>query len=343
MRTYLGVDGGGTGTALCLISEDGDLLGRVEAPSCYYLGSAAGEGVGQVARVLTEAVAVLTDVTGTTAAAIGYAFVGLPAYGEVSADVPALDAAPREALGHDRYRCDNDMVCGWAGSLALADGVNVIGGTGSMTYGRRAGQGLRVGGWGEVFGDEGSGYWIGVQGLRAFSRMSDGRLPPGPLLDVLRARLGLAADLDAVDVVLNRWRGSRREVAALAPAVVEAARRGDGVAAAVLDEAGAELARLVTTTRQRLGFRAAETVPVSYSGGVFGAVEVLDAFRAHLVAAGGPVDLRAPVLPPVVGAALHAAQLAGSPLSAAALARLRRVVATTTPTPDHPTPGGLDP
>lgn len=326
MRTYLGVDGGGTGTALCLVSEQGDVLGTVDAPSCYYLGSAAGEGVGRVTRVLTEAVAALVATSGTSRADITSAFVGLPTYGEVSADVPLLDAAPRAALGHDRYHCGNDMICGWAGSLALADGVNVICGTGSMTYGQRAGRGLRVGGWGEVFGDEGSGYWIGVQGLRAFSQMSDGRLPPGPLLDVLREHLSLVADLDAVDVVLNRWQGSRREVAALARPVVEAARRGDVVAAAVLDEAGAELARLVTTTRRGLGFGPQETVPVSYSGGVFGAPEVLDAFRRHLAEAAGPVDLQAPALPPVVGAALHAAQLADSPLPPAALARLRRAV-----------------
>ena len=83
-------------------------------------------------------------------------------------------------LGHDRYSCDNDMVCGWAGSLAGEDGINVISGTGSMTYGERQGVGHRVGGWGELFGDEGSAYWIAAQGLNAFTRMSDGRLPHGP-------------------------------------------------------------------------------------------------------------------------------------------------------------------
>ena len=53
-----------------------------------------------------------------------------------------------------------------------------------MTYGERAGRRSRVGGWGELFGDEGSAYWIAVRGLAAFSRMSDGRLPAGPLLEV---------------------------------------------------------------------------------------------------------------------------------------------------------------
>ncbi len=52
------------------------------------------------------------------------------------------------------YTCNNDMVCGWAGSLAGSDGINVISGTGSMTHGERLGVGRRVGGWGELFGDE---------------------------------------------------------------------------------------------------------------------------------------------------------------------------------------------
>ncbi|HEY7009469.1 MAG TPA: hypothetical protein VH395_11040 [Jatrophihabitantaceae bacterium] len=46
-----------------------------------------------------------------------------------------LDAMPRTALGHDRYRCDNDMVCGWAGTLGGEDGINVVAGTGSIGYG----------------------------------------------------------------------------------------------------------------------------------------------------------------------------------------------------------------
>ncbi len=323
MNLYLGVDGGGTSTDLCLVSAAGAVLAVLQAPSCYYLGKKPGQEVGRVAAVLGEAVAALTTAAGTQPSAISYGFFGLPAYGEVSSDRPLLDAAPRRALGHERYRCDNDMVCGWAGSLLLADGINVISGTGSMTYGRRRDRGLRVGGWGELFGDEGSGYWVGSRGLQAFSRMSDGRLAPGPLLDVFRAHLHLSADLDAVDVVLNHWQGSRREIAALSRPVVEAARRGDPVARDILTEAADELALLVETTAHRLGFTGAEDVTVSYSGGMFAVPEVLSSFGRRLTGGDFRVDLREPQLPPVLGAALYAAELAGTPLSGAALDRLR--------------------
>jgi len=263
---------------------------------------------------------------------VRYAFVGLPGWGEARGDEPALSAVVAAALGHDRFRCDNDVICGWAGSLGLADGVHVVCGTGSIGYGHRAGEGARVGGWGETFGDEGSGYWIGCRGLQAFSRMSDRRIPAGPLADVIRTRLGVEEDLDVIDVVIHRWVGDRGRIAGLAPDVVEAARRGDAAAAAILDAAAAELAELAHTARRRLGFDPSAAVPVSYSGGVFRAPEVLAAFGHRLSevegALGGRFELRVPSHSPVVGAALYAASLAGAPLGATARERLRQSAGT---------------
>jgi len=234
---FLGVDGGGTKTALCLVTEDGRVAATIQAPSCYYLGKR--EGIALVARVLHDGVAEVCSLAGITPAELVHGFLGLPAYGEVSADLPALDAAARAALGHDRFACGNDMVAGWAGSLGALDGINVVSGTGSICYGERAGQRVRVGGWGELFGDEGSGHWIGMRGLQQFSQMSDGRLGEGPLLDLMRARLGLAADLDLVAVAILRWRRDRRRVAALSTVVAEAADRGDEQAREILRDAAA--------------------------------------------------------------------------------------------------------
>lgn len=315
---FLGVDGGGTKTALCLLTARGQLVAEQQAPSIYCYS----DGMGIIPRVLAPAVRRLCAQAGVTQDRVTYAFFGLPGYGESSTDLPALNAAPRAALGHDRYACGNDLVCGWAGSLGAADGVNVVSGTGSGTYGERSGKRARVGGWGEAFGDEGSAYWIAVRGLNAFSRMSDGRMAGGPLLTVLRVHLGLQTDLDLIDVVLNQDRPRREGIAALCPQIVRAADLGDEKAAAICDDAARELALLVSRTCQRLGFADGEVVPVSWSGGTFNARRVRDAFRRELLDCQPLADLRRPLLPPVVGAALYAARLAGTPLEPAALGRL---------------------
>lgn len=307
---FLGVDGGGTKTAFALLRGDGELLATALAPSCYYLG----QSIDLVEQVLRTGVDAVCGDAGVTPDQVTHAFFGLPGYGEVSADVETLDAIGERVLGHRRYGCDNDTVAGWAGSLGAADGVNVVAGTGSITYGQHDGRGLRVGGWGELFDDEGSAYWIAVRGLGAFARMSDGRLPAGPLHRILTEHLALGADLDLVDVVLHRWQGDRARIAALARVVTRAADDGDRVCADILRAAGEALAELVNSTIAQLGYAPGEVVPVSWSGGVFDSDEVRAAFRARL--AGAAVDLREPLLSPVLGAALYAARLAGRPLPA---------------------------
>jgi N-acetylglucosamine kinase-like BadF-type ATPase len=318
MAFYLGVDGGGSKTALALIDDTGGVIARATAPTSYYFN----DGFDVVEKALAQGVTDICTQAGIAPADIDAAFFGLPGYGEASGDIEQLDAVPAGVLGHDRYSCDNDMVCGWAGSLAGEDGINVISGTGSMTYGERQGIGHRVGGWGELFGDEGSAYWIATQGLNAFSRMSDGRLPHGPLLQLMKDRLQVAGDLDVVSLVIDTWKGNRSKIAALATTVCEAARTGDEASARILSAAADELVTLIETTRTLVGFTDQETVPVSYSGGMFSD----DGFRTLFVTAlqGTPAkyDLQRPRLDPALGAALYAAKHSGHPLSPDAVQHL---------------------
>lgn len=318
---FLGVDGGGTKTALGLLSGQGELVAQRET-SASYLAGPPGVGPRHVTGVLAEAVPALCTAAGIDPSMIDFAFFGIPAYGELSADQPLLDAAPRGILGHDHYRVDNDVVCGWAGSLAMADGINVVAGTGSIAYGRNGEAGARVGGWGELFGDEGSGYWMAIRGLQTFSKMSDGRLPWGPFGDLVRERLGLQTDFDVLDVVQHEWDYDRTKIAALSRLVTEAADAGDGAATKILDDAVDDLVLHVTAVRHRIGFDQGSTVPVSYSGGVFGAPAVLDRFRRRLAARPEAYELRTPRFPPMIGAALFAAGLAGYALDEPALERL---------------------
>jgi N-acetylglucosamine kinase-like BadF-type ATPase len=319
---FLGVDGGGTKTAFCLLTRSGEVVATAETAGSYAPGDMA-----LLTSVLQEGVGEVCRLAGITPGDVRQAFFGIPAYGEHRAEVPLIDAIPRQVLGHDRYSCDNDMVCGWAGSLGLADGINVISGTGSMAYGERSGRRARTGGWGELFGDEGSAHWIAVRGLSAFTRMSDGRQPSGPLHQKVREHLDAVVDLDVLDVVLNQWGGDRGRVAALCPVVVAAAEAGDACATEIVDDAARELVALVEAARRRLEFPAGAQVLVSYSGGVFNAALLRQAFERELAATQGGYRLLRPAYSPVVGAALYAARRAGSPLDIDALERLRRQAA----------------
>ncbi|HXH34043.1 MAG TPA: BadF/BadG/BcrA/BcrD ATPase family protein [Plantibacter sp.] len=319
MSLYLGVDGGGSKTAFLLLDDTGRIIAEAQTASCYYFTT----GIELVGRILTQGVAEVGARAGISPSDIDRAFFGLPGYGEVSADMGRLDAVPGEVHGHGRYSCDNDMVCGWAGSLGAEDGINVISGTGSMTYGELDGRGHRVGGWSELFGDEGSAYWIAARGLNAFTRMSDGRLARGPLYDSIRTRTGVTSDLDVIDVVMNGWQGRRGAIADLSKTVVEASAAGDLVAAQILRDACDELVGIVDATRIELGFPDDGRVPVSYSGGMFTADPIRSGFEDALLARPCGYELRSPMFGPAVGAALYAAKQTGTPLSESALARLR--------------------
>lgn len=304
---YLGVDGGGTKTRFALVDRAGLLLAEAQFATTYH----PQVGLDGVRATLADGIDAVLAGSGATRDAIRHAFFGLPAYGEDSRVALLLDAIPRELLGHDRYACDNDMVCGWAGSFACADGINIVAGTGSIGYGQRQGRAARAGGWGEVFSDEGSAYWIAVQGLNLFSRMGDGRLPKGPLYALLRGKLRLQHDLDLCAHVYGDHALARGELAQLSPLVAEAAQRGDAEAAAIFRRAGGELAHIADALRVALAFGEGEPVPVSYSGGAFSAGELLlPPFTQALRARSPAFDLRQPLHAPHLGAALYAMHLA---------------------------------
>uniref|UniRef100_B0T4F6 ATPase BadF/BadG/BcrA/BcrD type n=1 Tax=Caulobacter sp. (strain K31) TaxID=366602 RepID=B0T4F6_CAUSK len=308
---FLGVDGGGTKTAFVLTDRDGRELARHEGGSSYHIQV----GVENLHALLQEGVHAVLDKAGASPDDVIFAFFGLPAHGEDSQVQPVLDVIPEAVLGHRRYACGNDMICGWAGSLGGEDGINIVAGTGSIGYGERQGLSARGGGWGEVFSDEGSAYWIAVQGLNAFSRMADGRLPRGPLHDLLTRELELKSDLDICAYVYAKSAPQRDRIAALSRLVARAAAQGDEAARRIFTDAGRELAAIVEAIRQRLQYQPGETVNLSYSGGVFqGGELILQPFRQHLSLHSPDYRLVTPRHGPALGAALYAARLSGHAL-----------------------------
>ena len=314
---FLGVDGGGTKTAFVLADERGRILAAHAEGSLYH----PEVGLPEVLATLRRGAAQVARAAGVVPDACAGAGGGLPAFGEDSRVQTELAALPALALPGVATGCGNDLECSHAGALGGGDGISLVAGTGSMTWGTWRGRSVRCGGWGEVFGDEGSAHWLAREVLALFSRMADCRAEPGPLLQVVREHFGLQHDLDLCAAINGS--AARSELAQVARLATAAAQAGDAQARQLLVRAGDELAALAAGVARNLGVAAIQAVPVSYSGGVFAAGELLQGpLRAALARRLPGAVLKTPRFGPELGAALHAARLAGQPLSADALARL---------------------
>lgn len=321
MNIFLGIDGGGSKTEFLLINQAGDSLASHQEGPAYYLEI----GIDGLRAMLARGIRATLERASLSTAQLSYAFLGLPAYGEDSRLLAELDTVAAPTLPNGSYRCGNDMVCGWAGALACRDGINIVAGTGSITYGEFDGRSARAGGWGELFGDEGSAYWIAREGLTLFSRMSDGRTARGPLYDLVRRHFALQHDLDLCAAVYGTSQALRSEFAQLAKMVGQAAESGDAEARKLFARGADELAAIIDATRKELRVPAGVAVPVSYSGGLFGLADlVLKPLQAALSQRGHAYRFVAPRMRPAAGAALYAAKCHQSPLDDAAIERVAR-------------------
>jgi glucosamine kinase len=232
----------------------------------------------------------------------------LPAHGEVARHSALQTEAIEEAFPALRRHVLNDVDAAHLGAFAGKPGILILSGTGSMAWARSmAGASARVGGWGDVIGDEGSSYWIGRAALRLVSQSLDGRAPPTALTQAIFEHL----HLDASDPVngLAGWVGDlanqRAEIAALSVLVDRMATAGDEGAAGLIEQAADELAKHY----RAIEGRCTPGTDWTYAGGTFSSHVLLSALERCI---GRPAI--SPKLPPIGGALLAAAQLLGWPL-----------------------------
>ncbi|MBS1165262.1 MAG: hypothetical protein H6R00_1287 [Proteobacteria bacterium] len=288
----LGVDSGGTKTVAALVAPDAGIVSLRHLPS--FDPTADGDWAAEIAAL---------------AASVGDADLqasafGLPFHGEVEAYSEAQIAAVRLHFPNNAI-VENDVRIAFDGAFACGAGALILAGTGSMAWaslGEPDSSHIRVGGWGDIFGDEGSAYWLGREVLALLSRHIDGR-EPSP---AFAAKMFAAMDIEPDQ--LMAWcyglENRRSGIAGLARHVTSLATGGDSVASSLLERAAAELSEQLIIAWRRCG----GTTPIrwSYAGGVFNAAVVPDHMATRLGALPST-----PRLPPVGGAALRAARLAG--------------------------------
>jgi N-acetylglucosamine kinase-like BadF-type ATPase len=143
------------------------------------------------------------------------------------------------------------------------DGIITIAGTGSVSYGRFKGKTDKTGGWGQVLGDEGSGYWISLEALKRMTVEQDTDL----LMSSLSLKIMTYLNVISVDGMKEFVHSAGKyEIANVAKVVVECAQAGDSYAMDILDRAGFELALMTERLYKKLEIEGPLTIGLS--GGI---------------------------------------------------------------------------
>ena len=259
MQYFLGLDAGGTKTTGALADEERELA-RAAAGSIKVLRTGSNEARRNLTTLFTQlANSHGIDLRSITRICIGTSGGSVPLVTNwIRETVPQLAGGELLVCGDEEIALDAAFHGG--------PGVLVVAGTGSKVAGRTGdGQMVYAGGWGPALGDEGSGYWIGHEGLRsAFRALNEGR--PTQLLESV-IRYWQLAGVEQLVEKANAEPGP--DFSKLAPLVISCAEQGDEVALEICRRGGEDLALLALSVMRQLRELGEKSTPrVAFIGSV---------------------------------------------------------------------------
>jgi len=235
---YLGIDGGGSKTSFLLVDEYYNELCHLQSGPSNHLSV----GADAAREAIMQGISRLTEQPNIVCA--GFAGAGRPD------SVAFYKEVLQSLIPGAQIIIESDAFIASIGAIGIDPGILLIAGTGSIVIGREKDRTMfRVGGWGPYFGDEGSGFWIGREAIRAALRSVDSQAP-SEFTERMAAKLGLKS----ISEVVGAWAGGKLgvpEIAGLFPEVIamypaEPARQ-------ILTEAAGHLRSLVEIASKRTG------------------------------------------------------------------------------------------
>jgi glucosamine kinase len=258
----VGVDGGGSRTRVLIGTAEGEVLASAEGPKSAVTPGQVAHSADVIAELVTRA---LGEIAQPGAVLPRVLYCGVAGTGR-DEERRALHTALDEKELAEEVIIDSDGLIAMYDAFDDRAGILLVVGTGSIAYGRSpAGELVRCGGWGPVFGDEGSGGWIGRRALGIVAASSDGREPPTALLFPILAATQCE---DIQDLIPWAVAADARAFASLVPAVFSTAAAGDPRANALLTLAAEELVLHVRALSRQLFTDERAAVAVALSGGL---------------------------------------------------------------------------
>jgi len=256
----VGVDAGGSSIAVA-VARDSGIVGTATSSGANPVTAGVEAAADTIAATILAAV-------GNAASPIAVLYVGAAGAGRAST-ADGVAHRLRERFPRVRTVCvEGDERIALRASVETGAGVVLMAGTGSAAYAENGERRVRVGGYGYLLGDEGSGFAVGMAAVKRLARVYDGRLRMDETACFAQQLLGVNSRDALIDTVYEKARNGNLDVAAiasLASDVIAAAARGIASSLQIVQGAADELARLGADTA-----RIAElTAPrVAFAGGL---------------------------------------------------------------------------
>jgi len=243
---FFGIEGGGSSSRLAITDKDGKVLATSEGGSTNIYSVSKEEVFDNLSNLLESALKNAglrkEDLAAGCLGSAGIGREGEKVLFQEFFDVIVGPDFPRMLCGDGEI-----LLCG---GLDKLEGYCLISGTGSIALGRSAkGDLVRAGGYGYLLGDEGAASWIGMAAIARTLRSLENRDLATDMSVAILEAMGLAHIEEAIHYV--HYSADKAKVAALAPTVTAAARKGDPLALDILRVGAEELALLVKSVIDR--------------------------------------------------------------------------------------------
>lgn len=261
--TIIGIDGGGTHTRGALYKGE-DILAVSKSGTTRIGAVGVGESCERTLNVIIDLCAQANiEHTEIDAVVVGLAGVWLDEEKKRSAHL-------LKTLGRGHKFELNDLIVTSDAEIALEgafdgeDGIITIVGTGSIALSKVNGELQRCGGWGIELDDEGSGAWIGKEGLTAVVRAIDGRGEKTKMTELVED-LYPTISIENPRTIVKAYNEGAFKYHMLTPTVMKCAEEGDEVALKIIQRSAKHLVELPQALK---GFHKKKPVPVALMGGI---------------------------------------------------------------------------
>ena len=242
MEYVIGVDGGGTKTESVAYDLEGNILGT----SLTGFGNLVNDKVQALSNVVSGVEELLNE-------------FGRDGLKGLYLGLAGSEVGENAKIVYDeiKSRFEIESVVMNDGDLALKsllkgeDGILVIAGTGSTSFGVNGDKQARCGGWGQLLGDEGSAYKISIEAYKQMIHENDFGLELSNLSKDILSKLGVNEVNDIVGIIYS---STKDEIANIASLVSISAEEGNEVAIDILKSEAISIAKAAERIFKKLEF-----------------------------------------------------------------------------------------